>query len=82
MEKYIIKKQEITNKCTKNLYHLNSQIQKFQEYIKKKKNYKIAENNCSHFIKIDKVKVLPTIANEIMYEDLIVMIKKGFEKNK
>lgn len=80
MEKYIIKKQEITNECTKNLYHLNNEITKYQEYIKKKKDYKVTENNCLQFIKIDNPKVLRAIAKEIMYEDLIVMIKKGFEK--
>ena len=82
MEKYISKKQEITNECTKNLYHLNTEIKKYQEYIKKEKNNKITENNCLKFIKIENPKVLKAIAKEIMYEDLIIMIKKGFEKKK
>ena len=82
MEKYILKKQEITNKCTKNLYHLNIEIKKYNEYIKNEKDKKITENNCLQFIKIENPKVLRAIAKEIMYEDLIIMIKKGFEKKK
>ena len=82
MEKYIGKKQEITNKCTKDLFNLNNEIKKFNEYIKKKKDCKITEENCLEFIKIDNPKALRAIANEISYEELIIMIKKGFEKNK
>ena len=82
MEKYILKKQEITNKCTTNLYHLNIEIKKFNEFIKNEKDKKITENNCLQFIKIENPKVLRAIAKEIMYEDLIIMIKKGFEKKK
>ena len=82
MEKYIEKKQEITNKCTKDLYHLNNEIKKCNEYIKNKKNYKITEKNCLDFVKIESPMVLKAIANEISYEELIIMIKKGFEKKK
>ena len=82
MEKYILKKQEITNECTKNLYILNNKIQKYHEYIKKEKNKKITENNCLQFINIDNPKLLRAISKEIMYEDLLIMIKKGFEKKK
>ena len=82
MEKYIDKKQEITNKCTKDLYNLNNEIKKVNEYIKKKKNNKVTEENCLNFIKVENSKALRAIANEITYEELIIMIKKGFEKNK
>ena len=82
MEKYILKKQEITNECTKNLYILNNKIKKYHEYIKKEKNNKITENNCLQFINIDNPKLLRAISKEIMYEDLLIMIKKGFEKKK
>ena len=41
MEKYILKKQDITNECTKDLYHLNNEIKKYNEYINKNKDNKI-----------------------------------------
>ena len=82
MEKYIEKKQEITNKCTKDLYNLNNEIRKCNEYIKKKKDDKITDKNCLEFIKIDNPKELRAIASRISYEELLIMIKKGFEKNK
>lgn len=82
MEKYISKKQEITSECTKNLFHLNNDIKKYNEYIKKKKNDKITDQNCLEYIKVESPQVLRAIANEINYEELIIMIKKGFEKKK
>ena len=82
MEKYILKKQDITNECTKDLYHLNNEIKKYNEYINKNKDNKITEQNCLKFIKIESPSVLKAIANEINYEELIILIKKGFEKNK
>ena len=82
MEKYISRKQDITNKCTKELYHLNEQIEKCKEYIKIRKDNKITEKNCLEYIKVENPLVLKAIANEINYEELIIMIKKGFEKKK
>ena len=82
MEKYISKRQEISNECTKNLYDLNKEIKNYNEYIKRKKNNKVTEKNCLDFIKVGSPLALKAIANEINYEELIVMIKKGFEKKK
>ena len=82
MEKYISKKQEITNECTKNLFHLNNDIKKYNEYIQKKKDDKITDQNCLEYIKVESPQVIRAIANEINYEELIIMIKKGFEKKK
>ena len=82
MEKYIMKKQEISNECTKNLYNLNNEIKKYNEYINKKKNFKLTEKNCLEFIKVESPKALEAIANEINYEELLIMIKRGFEKKK
>lgn len=82
MEKYIIKRQDISNECTKNLYNLNNEIKKYNEYIKREKNNKITEKNCLEYIKVGSPNVLKAIANEISYEELIIMIKKGFEKKK
>ena len=82
MEKYISKKQEITNECTKNLFHLNNEIKKYNEYIQKKKDDKITDQNCLEYIKVESPQVIRAIANEINYEELIIMIKKGFEKKK
>ena len=82
MEKYISKKQEITNECTKNLFHLNNDIKKYNEYIQNKKDDKITDQNCLEYIKVESPQVIRAIANEINYEELIIMIKKGFEKKK
>ena len=82
MKKYIEKKQEITNRCTKDLYHLNIEIKKYEENLKKKKNNKITDQNCLEYIKVENPLVLRCIADEISYEELLVLIKKGFEKKK
>ena len=82
MKKYIEKKQEITNRCTKDLYHLNIKIKKYEENLKKKKKNKITDQNCLEYIKVENPLVLRCIADEISYEELLVLIKKGFEKNK
>ena len=80
MEKYFVKKKEIENKCVKDLYHLNLEIKKYNEYNKKKETNKITEENCLDFIKVESPEVIKSIANEITNEELIIMIKKGFEK--
>lgn len=80
MEKYILKKQDITNKCTKDLYYLNDEIKKCNEYIKRQKSLRITEQNCLDYIKIESPSVLRLIAKEISYEELIILFKKGFEK--
>ena len=80
MEKYFAKKKEIENKCVKDLYHLNMEIKKYNEYNKKKETNKITEENCLDFIKVESPEVIKSIANEITNEELIIMIKKGFEK--
>ena len=80
MEKYFVKKKEIENKCVKDLYHLNLEIKKYNEYNKKKETNKITEENCLDFIKVESPEMIKSIANEINNEELIIMIKKGFEK--
>ena len=80
MEKYFVKKKEIENKCVKDLYHLNLEIKKYIEYNKKKETNKITEENCLDFIKVESPEMIKSIANEINNEELIIMIKKGFEK--
>ena len=80
MEKYFAKKKEIENKCVKDLYHLNLEIKKYIEYNKKKETNKITEENCLDFIKVESPEMIKSIANEINNEELIIMIKKGFEK--
>ena len=80
MEKYFVKKKEIENKCVKDLYHLNMEVKKYNEYNKKKETNKITEENCLDFIKVESPEMIKSIANEINNEELIIMIKKGFEK--
>ena len=80
MEKYFVKKKEIENKCVKDLYHLNLEIKKYIEYNKKKEINKITEENCLDFMKVESPEMIKSIANEINNEELIIMIKKGFEK--
>ena len=80
MEKYFTKRKEIENKCTKDLYHLNTEIKKYYEYCKKKEIKKVTEENCLDFIKVESPEVIKAIAQEIDNEELIIMIKKGFEK--
>ena len=81
MEKYFLKKKEIINKCNKDLANLNNEIKKYSEYNKKKReSIKITENNCLDYINIESPGVIKAISNEINYEELIIMIKKGFEK--
>ena len=80
MEKYFVKKKEIENKCVKDLYHLNLEIKKYIEYNKKKETNKITEENCLDFMKVESPEMIKSIANEINNEELIIMIKKGFEK--
>ena len=80
MEKYFAKKKEIENKCAKDLYHLNTEIKKYYEYCKKKEIKKVTEENCLDFIKVESPEVIKAIAQEIDNEELIIMIKKVFEK--
>ena len=79
MEKYFAKKKDIENKCNKDLYHLNTEIKKYSEY-NKKKIEKITEKNCLDYIKVESPEVIKSISNEINYEELIIIIRKGFER--
>ena len=73
------KKKDIENKCNKDLYHLNTEIKKYSEY-NKKKIEKITEKNCLDYIKVESPEVIKSISNEINYEELIIIIRKGFER--
>ena len=79
MEKYFAKKKDIENKCNKDLYHLNTEIKKYSEY-NKKKIEKITEKNCLDYIKVESPEVIKSISNEINFEELIIIIRKGFER--
>ena len=79
MEKYFAKKNDIENKCNKDLYHLNTEIKKYSEY-NKKKIEKITEKNCLDYIKVESPEVIKSISNEINHEELIIIIRKGFER--
>ena len=80
MEKYFMKKKEIKNKCEKDLSNLNSEIKKISEYNKTKEINTITEDNCLDYIKIETPAVIKSIANNVNYEELMVIIRKGFEK--
>ena len=80
MMKYFTKKKDIENKCAKDLFHLNSEIKKFSEENKTKEVNKITEENCLNYIKVENPEVIKSIANDVNYEELLVIIKEGFEK--
>ena len=80
MMKYFTKKKDIENKCAKDLFHLNSEIKKFSEENKTKEVNKITEENCLNYIKVENPEIIKSIANDVNYEELLVIIKKGFEK--
>ena len=80
MMKYFTKKKDIENKCAKDLFHLNSEIKKFSEENKTKEVNKITEENCLNYIKVENPEIIKSIVNDVNYEELLVIIKKGFEK--
>lgn len=79
---YLNQQGEIKNKCDNDINKISLEIKNVNEYIENHKTQTLTPENCINYIKIQDPEALKIIADEANLEELMLVVRKGFEKKK
>jgi len=82
LQKFIFDEYTIKSNCESDIKNIDNVLKNVKEYNEKNKNKSINEENCLTYINISDPTAIKIIANEASEEELILVIKKAFEKKK
>ena len=72
----------INNKCNEDMMKIEKVIKDVQDYNLKNQNQQLTPENCVNYINVQDPNALRIIADEANLEELLLTVKKGFEKKK
>ena len=73
---------QIKLKCEEDMSNMNNAIKKIQDYINHNKAMMLNQENCVNYLDLPDSEALKIIADETSLEELILVVKKGFERKK
>ena len=73
---------EIKTKCEEDMSNINKVIKEVKDYNDKNKEMTVNNENCLTFLDVIDPSALKVIANEASMEELILIVRKGFERKK
>lgn len=82
LQNFLNRQNEIKEKCEEDMNNLNIAIKKIEDYNNNNRTMVINEENCLNYLEIPDQNALKIIANETCLEEMILIVKKGFEKKK
>ena len=82
LQNFLNRQNEIKEKCEEDMNNLNIAIKKIEDYNNNNRTRLINEENCLNYLEIPDQNALKIIANETCLEEMILIVKKGFEKKK
>jgi hypothetical protein len=62
--------------------NINKKIKEVQDYCDKNKATTLSDENCLTYLDVQDQNALKIIAKEVSYEEMILIVRKAFEKKK
>lgn len=82
MEKFINDQYTIKNTCETDMSNINKKVKEVQDYCDKNKVTTLSNENCLTYLDVPDQDALKIIANEASYEEMILIVRKAFERKK
>ena len=73
---------QIRTKCDEDMTNMSHALDRVQDQINQTKNNVLTEDNCINLIEVPETAPLKIIANETSMEEMILIVRKAFEKKK
>ena len=82
IQNFVNRQFEIKTKCEEDMSNINKAIKSLKDYNEQNKEVSVNNENCLTFLEILDPSALKIIANETSMEELILIVRKGFERKK
>ena len=82
MERFVNDQGSIKYTCEEDMSNINKTIKQVQDYCDKNKVTTLSDENCLTYLDVQDQNALKIIAKEVSYEEMILIVRKAFEKKK
>ena len=82
VQNFVNRQFEIKSKCEEDMSNIKKVIKDVQDYNDNNKELTVNNENCLTFIDVPDPDALKIIANEASMEELVLIVRKGFERKK
>ena len=82
VQNFVNRQFEIKSKCEEDMSNIKKVIKDVQDYNDNNKELTVNNENCLTFIDVPDPDALKIIANEASMEELVLVVRKGFERKK
>lgn len=82
LKNYLNDQNQIKAKCDEDMNNINNAVNRVKTYNEKSKDMMLNEENCINFVESSDPISIKIIANEASLEELILVVRKGFERKK
>jgi hypothetical protein len=82
LKNYLNGQNQIKAKCDEDMNNINNAVNRVKTYNEKSKDMMLNEENCINFVESSDPISIKIIANEASLEELILVVRKGFERKK
>ena len=82
VQNFVNRQFEIKTKCEEDMSNINKAIKSLKDYNEQNKEVSVNNENCLTFLEILDPNALKIIADETSMEELILIVRKGFERKK
>ena len=82
LQNFLDGQSQIKFKCEEDMSNVNNAIKKMQDYNINNKTMMLDQENCLNYLDIPDSNALKIIAEETSMEEMILIVRKGFEKKK
>ena len=82
LQNFLDGQSQIKFKCEEDMSNMNNAIKKIQDYNSNNKAMMLDKENCLNYLDIPDSNAIKIIAEEMCMEEMILIVRKGFEKKK
>ena len=82
LQNFLDGQSQIKFKCEEDMSNMNNAIKKIQDYNSNNKTMMLDKENCLNYLDLPDSNAIKIIAEETCMEEMILIVRKGFEKKK
>ena len=82
IQDFVNRQFEIKTKCEEDMSNINISINQVKDYVDKNQQMTLNKDNCLTFLDVKDPSALKIIASESSMEEMILIVRKGFERKK
>ncbi len=82
LNNFVNAQNQIKTKCDEDMTNMNHALSRIQDQINRSKSMILNEENCINLVDIPDPGALKIIAEETCLEEMILVVRKGFERKK